>query len=389
MKAHIDKSNSLAKLVRSWKENQGMISLTLQELKKEVKGQELFISEKIDGELEGMQFENNNAKFSSKDGRVRTDMPVLDEIETILKKQKVKSAIFFGELAKTSSRGKPVHFNETMSAIRKPDPGEEEHIEFFVFEMFQLNGEEQSKTYESYRTSFKKLQQWFGDSKYVFPVAHKIGTVSDLTSAWNKYVEKEKNEGIVVRTADGKIYKSKPVFTFDLGVIAVEEGLGKNKGKMGALILGFYDGSVFYKVINLGVGFSDKDREDWWKLAKKYQVKKEGRLVWVNPFKMNKVIETQYERINYRLVDTYKFEKNQWEKVEDQFAATISKPNFVRERSDKDVSESDLRLTQIPNFQEMKRRQKSSSIFLYSERIIYSVLIRRKYELQRIICSNI
>jgi len=374
MKTYIEKSNSLAKLVRSWKENQGMISLTLNKLKKEVKGQELFISEKIDGELEGMQFNGKIAKFSSKDGRIRTDMPVLDEIALILKKQKINDAIFLGELAKTTSRGKPVHFNETMSAIRKPEEGEEEHINFFVFEAFKLNGVEVSNTYESYKDSFKKLEQWFNKSKYVFPVAHKIGRESDLQSIWNKYVIEEKNEGIVVRTEDGKIYKSKPVFTFDLGVIAVEEGKGKNKDKMGALILGFYDGKVFYKVINLGVGFSDKDREVWWKLAKKYQVKKDKDFIWVDPFKMNKVIETQYERLNYRFVDTYKFKKSAWEQVNSQFAATISKPNFVRERIDKNVSKSDLRLTQIPNFEEMKKNfKKSFVIFCFSEKLVKSV----------------
>lgn len=374
MKAHIDKSNNLAKLVRSWKENQGMVSLTLNELKKEVKGQELFISEKIDGELEGMQFSGKIAKFSSKDGRIRTDMPVLNEIESILKKQKVDNAIIFGELAKTSSRGKPVHFNDTMSAIRKPEAGEEEHIEFFVFELYKLDGKEVSSTYENYKDSFKKLEKWFGRSKYIFPVEHKVGKISILKSTWNKYVEKEKNEGIVVRSADGKIYKCKPVFTFDLGVIAIEEGRGKNKGRMGALILGFYDGDVFYKVINLGVGFSDKDREDWWKLAKRHQVKKEKNFIWVDPFKMNKVIETKYERLNYRLVDTYKFEKDEWQKVDSKFAATISKPNFVRERTDKDVSKNDLRLAQIPDFQAMKKNfDKSSSIFKFSESLIKSV----------------
>jgi ATP-dependent DNA ligase len=354
MKSRIDKSNSLAKLIKIWKENQNIVSLTFDELKKEVKDNELFISEKIDGELEGMQFDKTT-KFSTKDGRIREDLPVLDEIKTILKKQKINSAIILGELAKTSSHGKPVHFNETMSAIRRPESGEEEHIEFFPFELYELNGEKVSSNYLDYKNSFKKMKKWFKDSKYVSLVEHKTGKSSVLKSVWDKFVKKEKNEGIVVRTSNGKIYKSKPVFTLDLCVIAVQEGRKKNKGKMGALILGFYDGEFFYKTVNLGVGFSDKDREGWWSLAKKYQVKKEDNVIWVDPYKMNKVIETKYKRLNFRLVDTYKFNENSWEKVDNKFSATISKPDFVRERIDKEVNSSDLRLNQIPDFQKNEK----------------------------------
>ncbi|MDD5650090.1 MAG: hypothetical protein PHF86_06705 [Candidatus Nanoarchaeia archaeon] len=375
MKSHIDKSNSLTKQVQSWKEHQGMVSLSFDELKKEVGDQEIFASEKIDGELGGMEYTPGDVKFSSKDGRIRQDMPVSNEIETILKKEKVRQAIIFGELAKTSSHGKPVHFNDTESTLRKPELGEEEHIEFFPFEVHELDNKEVSSSYEDYKTNFEKLEKWFGKSKHIYPVDHKIGKVSDLKSVWNKWVEKEKNEGIVVRTADGKIYKSKPVFTLDLGVLAVQEGRGKNKGRMGALILGFYDGKQFYKVINLGVGFTDTDRDEWWKLAKKYEIKKENGTIWVDPFKMNKVIETSYERLNYRPVNTFEFKDKSWEKIEDQFAATISKPGFVRERTDKDINAQDLRLSQLPDYAKMKKNfLKSSKLFIISESIIRSVV---------------
>jgi ATP-dependent DNA ligase len=373
LKDKIDKNNSLTKLTQTWKKNQGMVSLSFDELQKEVKDKELIIQEKIDGELTGMHFDGTTAKFSSKDGRIRWDMPVLDEIVSILKKNKIKDAIIFGELAKTSSRGQPVHFNDTMSAIRKPEGDEEDHIEFFVFELSKVDGKEVSKTFEDYKKSFKQLKDWFGSSKHIFPVETMIGKVSDLKLAWKKYVEKQKNEGIVVRTSDNRIYKSKPKFTFDLGVIAIEEGAGKNKGRMGALILGFYDGDDFLKVVNLGVGFSYTDRADWWKLAKKHEVERNGRIVWVDPFKLNKVIETSYERLNYRILDTYKFKKRKWEKAEGKFAATISKPGFVQERKDKDVNKNDLRLSQIPDLEEMKKNfKKSTSLFSFSEKIISS-----------------
>lgn len=372
MKMLFDKK--LSKIVNKWKEDQKIESLSFDELLKEVGNQEVFISEKIDGELEGMFFDNK-AKFCSKDGRVRWDMPVLNEIESILKKQKINSAIIFGELAKTSSHGKPVHFNETMSAIRKPEIGEEESIDFFPFELYELDDKKVSSDYNNYKDSFNKLLKWFRNSKHVCPVSYKIGKKDDLKSAWDVWVKKEKNEGIVVRTEKGKIYKSKPLFTLDLCVIAVQEGKGKNKGKMGALVLGFYDGLNFYKVVNLGVGFSDIDRGEWWKLAQKNKVNKKEDLIWIDPFKMNKVIETSYERINYRPVDTYKFVKNKWQEDKSKFAATISKPGFIRIRDDKQINKYDLRLSQIPDFEKMKKNfHKNSKLFISYEVLVKSIL---------------
>lgn len=380
MKFVFNKNDSLTKIVQEWKEHQGMVSLTFEELLKELNDEEIFVSEKIDGELEGMEYNGTLAKFSSKDGRIRTDMPVLKEIQQILKKSKIKHIVIIGEIAKTSSHGKPVHFNDTMSAIRKPENTEEEdRIEFFPFEIYSIEGKKVSSNYNDYKESFKKLQELFSSSKHIYPVEKKIGKKSDLEPFLKKHVEKEKNEGIVVRTNTNKIFKSKPIFTLDLCVIAIQEGKGENKGRMGALILSFFDGENFYKVVNLGVGFSFKDRSEWWKLANKNKVKKEDDTIWVDPFKLNKVIETSYERLNYHLVDTYIFKKSNWEKVEDKFASTISKPGFVRERNDKSVNKNDLRLSQLPDFEKNKKDfEKNSKLFINSEHIVRS-FFREQY----------
>lgn len=57
--------------------------------------------------------------------------------------------------------------------------------------------------------------------------------------------------------------KYKPVYDFDLTVIGVEEGTGKNAGKMGALICeGVDDGK--HIVVNVGSGYTDEEREQYW-----------------------------------------------------------------------------------------------------------------------------
>lgn len=57
--------------------------------------------------------------------------------------------------------------------------------------------------------------------------------------------------------------KQKPFIEVSLTVVAVEEGTGKNAGKLGALVCeGVDDGDTI--IVNVGSGFSDDDRDEIW-----------------------------------------------------------------------------------------------------------------------------
>ena len=57
--------------------------------------------------------------------------------------------------------------------------------------------------------------------------------------------------------------KYKPTLTVDLEVVGVEEGTGRNLGRLGALVChGIDDGKEI--TVNVGSGFSDGDRDDYW-----------------------------------------------------------------------------------------------------------------------------
>jgi DNA ligase-1 len=58
--------------------------------------------------------------------------------------------------------------------------------------------------------------------------------------------------------------KWKPTITVDLEVIGVEEGTGRNEGRLGALVCaGVDDGKEI--TVNVGSGFSDADRDSYWR----------------------------------------------------------------------------------------------------------------------------
>jgi DNA ligase-1 len=78
-------------------------------------------------------------------------------------------------------------------------------------------------------------------------------------------------EGIMIKDLDAPYIckrsdswmKYKPVHDYDLKVVAVEEGTGKNVGRLGALICEGVDQDKLIRV-NVGSGFSDAQRQDYW-----------------------------------------------------------------------------------------------------------------------------
>jgi DNA ligase 1 len=59
--------------------------------------------------------------------------------------------------------------------------------------------------------------------------------------------------------------KYKPVYDYDLKIISIEEGTGKNKGRTGALVCKGTDGaSGKYIEVNVGSGMTDEERDLFW-----------------------------------------------------------------------------------------------------------------------------
>ena len=78
-------------------------------------------------------------------------------------------------------------------------------------------------------------------------------------------------EGIMIKSLDAPYQckrvdawmKWKPTITVDLTIVGFEEGTGRNEGRLGAIIYEGVDNKRDIRV-NVGTGFSDQDREDFW-----------------------------------------------------------------------------------------------------------------------------
>jgi DNA ligase-1 len=98
------------------------------------------------------------------------------------------------------------------------------------------------------------------------------GYVGELQfKAFNQKAIAEGFEGIMIKDPNGKYeckrsvswLKMKPFIEVSLTVTGVEEGTGKNEGRLGALICeGVDDGKRI--LVNVGSGFSDIQRDEYW-----------------------------------------------------------------------------------------------------------------------------
>ena len=91
----------------------------------------------------------------------------------------------------------------------------------------------------------------------------------------NRYAKDQVNagfEGIMIKDTNAPYeckrntfwMKWKPTITVDLTVVGLEEGTGRNVGRLGALVCEGEDDGKFIQV-NVGSGFSDEDRDNYWK----------------------------------------------------------------------------------------------------------------------------
>jgi hypothetical protein len=216
-----------------------------------------------------------------------------------------------------------------------------------------LDNEEFSTTsFEVYMKTWPQLKKMFRGAKHVRPVED---STEDIKALWNKLVIRGGSEGLVIRLDNGKTYKVKPSFSYDLVILAVGSKKGKNwpKKQIGMTLMAFMDKDrVFRTAGHIGTGWTREQSQELFKWAQANKVGEDDEYVWTRP---QRVVECVWERSLIREADAYKFVNGKYESVGKKMSGTIQKPKFIRFRTDKSVNPSDLRLEQIPGWTEKQK----------------------------------
>lgn len=150
-------------------------------------------------------------------------------------------------------------FQKTISIVRRQDRSEHwKQIRYVVFDS------------PHYKTPFEDRiaslkSQFAKQHAYVQLLEHAICESTEHLKAELARVESLGGEGLMVRQP-GSLYeigrsttllKIKTFHDAEATVVAIQDGKGKHKGRMGALLVELPDGTQF----SVGTGFSDKERE--------------------------------------------------------------------------------------------------------------------------------
>jgi DNA ligase 1 len=156
-------------------------------------------------------------------------------------------------------------FRETQKVVRKD--GEKRNVEFHMFDLLPVDEFKAGKSKKIYADRRKDLDD-LEVSGFIkkLPILYYGTDKTKIFELLNKVVE-EGYEGLMVNNGRGyyvakrtdNLLKVKKMHTVDLRVFDLEEGTGKYKGKLGAVIVD-YKG---YRV-GIGSGFTDEQREYYW-----------------------------------------------------------------------------------------------------------------------------
>jgi len=181
--------------------------------------------------------------------------------------------VFDGEVMSSS-------FQDLMKQVHRKDNVNAGDAILYLFDIVPLEDFQKGvwNMKQSERTAI--LQNWFDNEQTNLPSVRVLEQeeVNLSTEEGNK-VFKQINqdaidggyEGIMIKDINAPYeckrshawLKLKPFIEVSLNVVAVEEGTGKNIGKLGALVCEGVDDQKKI-VVNVGSGFTDEHRDDYW-----------------------------------------------------------------------------------------------------------------------------
>ena len=227
---------------------------------------EVVVEYKYDGVRVIAIVQNGSATLYSRNGKLLTNFP---HIEKALSRDAFEGYVFDGEVMSDD-------FQTLMKQVHRKSDVNTEDAYLAVFDIIKL---EEFRAGKGTKTLLERKEQLRAPSLNIFPLV----TVSyermnlDTPEGQNKFSVMNKEaldngyEGLMVKPVDS-IYeckrsyawlKIKPFIEVTLTVTDVEEGTGRNEGRLGALICEGTDDGQFIQV-NVGSGLSDNDRDVFW-----------------------------------------------------------------------------------------------------------------------------
>ena len=248
--------------------------MTVQIMKKKMIGKKQ-IEIKLDGVRVLTIIRQNKVEMFSRNGKQFHNFGhIISEIENALKEDPASyDLVLDGEVMSAN-------FQDLMKQVHRKDGKETKDAVLHLFDLCPLENFQKGRWNVSQRKRSLLVKEWV--AKHSMLLKH-IQTLEwenvdlDTIEGQKRFVELNKSaveggyEGVMIKDPDA-IYeckrthswlKAKPFIEVTLKVVSVEEGTGRNKGRLGAILVEGEDDGYKYS-LSCGSGFSDIQREEYW-----------------------------------------------------------------------------------------------------------------------------
>jgi len=223
--------------------------------------------------LNGVRGTFYDGKIFSRQGKEISGLEhITDDINRVL--DDADNWVLDGELVRINTDG--VSDNENFrigTGLLGQDDADKSLMQFVIFDILpksEFTHGESILTYKQRLAELKKLNDKIHEMGLTSIITVEIlytGTDASKIDSFLEEMVSEDKEGLMLNR-DSKyackrhngILKVKRFYTVDLKVLTVEEGSGRNTGRLGAFVVD-YKGNT----LNVGSGMSDEQREDFWR----------------------------------------------------------------------------------------------------------------------------
>ena len=236
------------------------------------------IEVKLDGvRVITIAYADGRVDMFSRNGKELANFPhIKEQISNVVKQKgssKSMDIVLDGEIMSSS-------FQDLMKQVHRKDNVEAGDAVLNLFDVLPLEDFEKGSYDKDQTTRSSMVSFWVEQNKDLLPnVTALSNELVDLDTEEGQKRFKEINakavaggyEGIMIKEPSAKYeckrsvawLKLKPFIEVSLAVVAVEEGTGKNVGKLGALVCEGEDDGRQIRV-NVGSGFTDSNRDTYW-----------------------------------------------------------------------------------------------------------------------------
>lgn len=240
-----------------------------------VSGKKL-IEVKLDGvRVITIVYPDGRVDLFSRNGKELANFPhIQEQISQVVKQSPPPYALVLdGEVMSSS-------FQDLMKQVHRKSDVQSNDAVLNLFDVISLDQFEAGLSTERQEDRSAKVYHWHKANKDALPNVTVVGhELVDLDTEDGQKRYKEINavavaggyEGIMIKDPVAGYeckrsvawLKLKPFIEVSLSVVAVEEGTGRNEGRLGALVCsGVDDGKDI--VVNVGSGFTDSNRDTYW-----------------------------------------------------------------------------------------------------------------------------